>query len=35
MTKGMVEGTSKSLKDYGISKLKAIGERISFYEAHG
>ena len=35
ITKGMVDGTSKSLRDDGINKLKAIGERISYYQAWG
>jgi len=34
IAKGMQEGTSKSLRDDGIMKLKAIGERISSYQTY-
>ena len=32
ISKGMQEGTSINLKLDGINKLKAIGERISYYQ---
>ena len=35
ITKGMQEGTSKSLRDSGMNKLKAVGERMSYYQAWG
>jgi hypothetical protein len=35
ITKGMVDGTSKALRDDGINKLKAIGERVSYYQCWG
>lgn len=32
ITKGMGENVSRTLRDNGINQLKAIGERISFYQ---
>lgn len=32
ISKGMVEGTSKSLKQDGLSKLKEIGQHMSYYQ---
>ena len=32
ITKGMAEGASKTMRNDGIQKLKAIGERISYYQ---
>jgi len=34
ISKGMQEGASKSLRDDGIAKLKAIGERVSSYQTY-
>ena len=35
ITKGMQEGASNTLRLDGIEKLKAIGERMSIYQAWG
>lgn len=35
ITKGMVDGTSTSFYNDGINRLKAIGERMSFYQSLG
>ena len=31
--KGMQEGTSKSMREDGLNKLKSIGERMTYYQA--